>query len=121
MSDNYKTHARKLVYLACPYSHPDASVREARFLAANKAAARLMAKGEFVFSPISHTHPIAVAGDLPLGWDFWEAYDRAILAACGAIVVLRIDGWEKSKGVTAELQIAKQMGLEVRWMEGQED
>lgn len=73
---------KSLVYLACPYSHWDFAVSESRFLEVNWAAAKLMAAGEHVFSPISHTHPIAMAGALPTDWGYWQAYDRAILAFC---------------------------------------
>ncbi len=107
----------ELIYLACPYSHKDPAVREARFTAVNKAAAQLMGKGRYVFSPISHTHPIAKEGALPLGWDFWEGYDRVMLAACTRLIVLKLDGWETSTGVTAEIKIAKEMGLPVEYMD----
>jgi len=103
---------KKLVYLACPYSHPDEAVRLTRFNAANRMSSVLMQAGVFIFSPISHTHPIALHG-LPLGWDFWEPYDRAILETCRAVLVLCCDGWEKSKGVTAEIGIASELGLPV--------
>jgi hypothetical protein len=106
---------KKLVYLACPYSHPDRAVRVARFESANRMAAQLMAVGEYVFSPISHTHPIAEAGGLPLGWDFWEGYDRAILANCEKVVVLKLDCWYESKGVAAEIAIAREMGLPIQF------
>ena len=108
----------EIIYLAVPYSHKDCSVREARWFAANIAAAKLMAKGLYVFSPISHTHPIANAsnGKLPVGWDFWEGMDREYLKFCKKVVVLRIPGWKKSKGVTAEIKIAKEMGIPVEYM-----
>ena len=102
-----------LVYLACPYSHHDETVRLHRFRRSNQAAARLMSQGAHVFAPISHTHPIAMDGDLPLGWEFWERYARAMIAACGRMAVLTIDGWKESKGVQAELTIAEEMGLDV--------
>lgn len=98
-----------LVYLACPYSHPDVDVRELRFFKANHYAAKLMEAGILVFSPISHTHPIAEAGDLPKGWDFWERYDRAYLSICRALVVLTLDGWNESKGVQAEIKIMDEL------------
>jgi hypothetical protein len=107
---------KPLVYLACPYSHPDAAVRDARFRAANVAAAALMRAGHKVFSPISHTHPIAEAGALPLGWDFWEAFDRAYLDHAGLVIVLRLDGWRESRGVTAELSIARELGIPVEYI-----
>ena len=97
----------KLIYLACPYSHESSTVREARFVLANAAAAVLMRAGLYAFSPISHTHPIAQTGGLPLGWDYWEGYDREILSHCGALVVLEIPGWRESKGVTGELKISR--------------
>lgn len=108
---------KPLVYLAVPYSHPEPAVREARFAAVNKVAADLMRQGLHVFSPISHTHPIAMAGELPLGWDFWEAFDRAYLSHCHKIIVLKLEGWDQSKGVTAELKIAKELGLEIEYLE----
>jgi hypothetical protein len=108
---------RPLTYLACPYSHDDRSVRIARFEAANRAAGKLMREGHHVFSPISHTHPIAEACDLPKGWEFWEAFDRAYLAHSWRVVVLMLEGWRESKGVTAELRIAAEQGLPVEYIE----
>lgn len=108
--------AKTLVYLATPYSHSDPNVREERFRAVNKAAADLMRAGLHIYSPISHTHPIALAGDLPLGWEYWQAYDRAILASCCKLIVLMLDGWRESKGVTGEIAIACELGLDVEYI-----
>jgi Domain of unknown function (DUF1937) len=110
----------KLIYLACPYSHESATVREARFVLANAAAAVLMRAGLYVFSPISHTHPIAQTGGLPLGWDYWEGYDREILSHCGALVVLAADGWKESTGVSGEIRIALDLGIP-GWIEPMEE
>ena len=106
-----------LVYLATPYSDPNPFVREARFKAVNRQAAELMRQGVHIYSPISHTHPIALAGDLPKGWDYWEQYDRTILAACTRMIVFRQPGWERSKGVAAEMAIAKEMGLPIEFID----
>lgn len=105
----------KLVYIATPYSHPDPAVMERRFLEVNRFCAGLMKEGVHVYSPISHTHPIAVCGDLPRGWDFWEQYDRIMLAACRKIIVFCQEGWLESKGVKAELEIAVELGLAVEF------
>jgi len=102
-----------MIYLACPYSHPDASVRRARFRAANRAAARLMAEGLLVFSPISHSHPIAECGELPGNWAYWEAFDRAVLGACSELRVLKVDGYQTSEGIAAEILIARELGMPV--------
>jgi hypothetical protein len=109
-----------IVYLACPYSHPDRTVRVARFEAVNRVASDLMRRGLKIFSPISHTHPIAEAGGLPLGWDYWYEYDLAFLSASNKLIVLMADGWKESTGVNGEIQIAETLGIEIEYMEPSE-
>ena len=105
------------IYLATPYSHPDPPVRLFRFDAVNKVAAQLMSDGFLVFSPISHTHPIAEAGDLPKGWEFWKEYDKTFIEWADEVYVLKAQGWETSTGVQAEIKIAEEMGKPVVYLE----
>lgn len=102
----------KLIYLASPYSHTDPAIQEARFRAVCLASARLMSEGNMIFSPIAHSHPIALAGKLNTSWGYWEKYDRAMIAVCAELWVLTLPGWERSCGVLAEMAIAKDFGLE---------
>jgi hypothetical protein len=105
-----------MTYLASPYSHPDAAVREARFQAVCEAAARLMQDGRHVLSPIAHSHPIAAYG-LPTDWSYWEASARRHIEQCDELLVLMLDGWDHSVGVRAEIEIAREMGKRVSYME----
>jgi len=109
---------KPLVYLACPYSHPNKRVRNKRFKAVNLAAGRLMAKGHMVFSPISHSHPISEVCKLPTDWAYWEEFDRAYIVHSNRLVVLTLDGWRESQGVQAEIKIATELGLPIEYMEG---
>lgn len=102
-----------MIYLASPYSHPDPDVRERRFDEVCRIAGALMAAGHQVFSPIAHTHPIAVRCDLPKGWEFWRKYDEDLLAACDWLVVAAMDGWQDSVGVKAEIQVALDTGKRI--------
>jgi len=104
-----------LTYLASPYSHPDAAVRQQRFEAACRVAAELIRRGHVVFSPIAHSHSIAQHG-LPMDWGFWEAQDRRLLAACDELWVLKLDGWQHSRGVQAEIAIVRALGKPVRFV-----
>jgi len=104
-----------MIYLASPYSHPDAAVRETRFRDACRAAAKLMRLGHVVFSPIAHGHCICEHG-LPTDWRFWEPFDRSQLERCDEVVVLMLDGWRESVGVQAEIQIADEVGKPVRYL-----
>src|SRR5437016_753626 len=98
-----------MIYLASPYSHPDPTVQESRFDAVCRVAAMLMRRGVQLFSPIAHTHPIAVAGELPGHWDFWLMFDQWFITHCDEIWVLMLDGWKRSKGVQAEILMAREM------------
>ena len=104
-----------LWYLACPYSHDDQAIMVQRFEQVNTFAARLMRAGLHVFSPISHTHPIAQYG-LPKGWDFWQEYDRCIIEFCKGMIVCQFDGWKESTGVAAEIGIAKELGKNIYYV-----
>lgn len=103
-----------MIYLATPYSHSDPAVMEARFDLACRIAGALMSAGHVVFSPIAHTHPIAVRCSLPRGFDFWQKYDEEMLAASDKLLVAMMDGWKESKGVSAEIEIALRLGKQVR-------
>lgn len=105
------------IYLASPYSHPSPCVRINRWNAVCRAAGELMNAGTIVFSPIAHSHPISVQCDLPLGWDFWSAFDRAYIEWCDALMVLQLPGWKESVGVRAEIEIARDVGKPVEFME----
>lgn len=107
----------RLVYLATPYNHPDPEVRERRFREACRVAAHFMCQGVHLFCPIAHTHPIALAGDLPKGWEYWQAYDRAMLFTCTELWVVKMGGWEESEGIKGELSIARELGLKIRYVE----
>ena len=104
-----------MIYLASPYTHPDPSVREARFDAACLATAELVRAGHVVFSPIVHGHPL-VRFDLPIEWDYWERIDRVHLQHCDEMVVLMLDGWRESRGVQAEIGLAIEMDLPIRYL-----
>ena len=105
-----------MIYLASPYSHPDPAIRDQRFRAVCRKAAELIEDGQVVFSPIAHTHPIAIYGNLRFDWDTWKPVDQMFLAVCDELVVLMLDGWVMSNGVLAEIDIAKNLGKPVRFL-----
>lgn len=105
-----------MIYLASPYSHPSSFEREKRFRAVCHAAATLFGRGIHVFSPIVHSHPLAIlpGHDLPGDWAFWRSFDERMIGMCDELWVLKIDGWMDSVGVSAEIQIAAEMDKPVR-------
>lgn len=103
------------VYVAVPYSHDDPEIRQERFEVANRYTAKLMRQGLVCFSPITMCHPVAAYG-LPGDFAFWEKLNYAYLDLCREIHVLKITGWRDSIGVTAEIQIMRDLGRIVRFV-----
>ena len=79
----------------------------------NEYAAKLLREGHLVFSPISHTHPIAVQCDLPTGIEFWKDLDGSFIEWCDVLYVAALDGWLESEGVQWEMDTAYNAGKEV--------
>lgn len=105
------------VYLASPYSDDRADVREKRYRQTCEKAARMMMQGIVVFAPIAHSHPIALF--LPeqylIHHAFWMHHDLPMLEKASKLAVLTLEGWDKSKGVAAEIQHARDHGIYVEY------
>ena len=57
---------QELIYIASPYSHESQNVMRDRFHAVCEYAGRMMQAGKVVYSPIAHSHPIAMRVGLPV-------------------------------------------------------
>lgn len=116
MSDYNPIPKEWLIYLGSPYNHPDEDVRQKRFEEVIEAAAALFMDGSMVYTPIGHGHPIQQI--MPeskdkLAWEFWQKFDERILKSCDCLVVLQIEGWDKSVGLKAEVVFAALNGIPV--------
>lgn len=108
---------RKLYYLASPYSHDDPDIREERYLVVQKAAIDLMMENVWAFSPITYNHPMLPIRQFPTSFDFWEEYDKAFIDHSTGLIVLMMDGWKESIGVTEEIRYAEELGIPVYYIE----
>jgi len=107
-------YRKSLIYLACPYSDPNKDIRESRYKEALKATVELFRIGNHVYSPIVHSHYIEVGlGIEKPGFDFWRDYDLRLISHSDILMVLTICGWNKSKGVAAEIDYAQSIRLPV--------
>lgn len=108
----------KKIYLAAPYTHTIMGIREWRVKEVNKKAAELMMRGNLVFSPLSHSHPISAYCSVdPCDHDFWLRQDLWVLDICDELNVLCLDGWKESKGIKKEIDYAQQRGIKVVYLE----
>jgi hypothetical protein len=105
-----------MIYLACPYAHKDPAVMQHRYEKVTRKAGELMKLGHVVYSPITHNHPIATMIELPRTWEFWKEKDLPFICASDELWVYAIDGWKESVGVTAELEIARELCIPISYI-----
>ncbi len=91
-------------YLSGPMTGIDAF----NFPAFNEAAKELRLQGHFVFNPAETD-----GGDTSKPRAYYMRKDIEMVSNADGIVMLK--GWSKSKGAKLELDIAKELGLEVRF------
>lgn len=106
----------KYIYLASPYSHELASVRDERYIAACKKTAQYANKGIAVFAPIVHSHPVAayMPPEKTMDFDLWMRMDLPLLKNANELHILCLDGWRASRGVTRETEFAQSLGIPIR-------
>lgn len=104
-------------YLATPYSKYKHGIEEAWKAAASNTA-HLIKLGIPVFSPIAHTHPIAIHGGIdPYDHEIWMPADQPMMDQAHGLIVCKMEGWDKSFGVQVEIEDFKAKGKPVHFME----
>lgn len=107
-----------LVYLAAPFSHDDPRVEQQRVVMADHVSALMTQLGAFVYSPLNHfAYPAMRKIDAERAY----AHGRWMLSRCDAVLVLCTDGWDKSRGVRDEAELAEKLGKPVVLVEPVED
>lgn len=101
-----------VAYLACPYTDPNPKIKLMRYRAVTWTAYELMKAGTLVYSPLTHNIPLADLG-IHGNWVTWKEFDHAMLSRCNRLILLKLPGWEASKGVAAELEFAKDLNLPI--------
>ena len=102
-----------MIYVASPYTHPDRNVREQRYHDVMRFIAEHQTEyDQMLYSPIVHYHDMAVFHDLPTNWEWWWDKNKQMMDLASAVLELRIDGWETSKGMQAEIKYAEETEME---------
>jgi len=105
----------KKIYLAIPYS----GMEKSSYDQANRATVAILNEGYNVFSPITHSHPLAQLGT-PGTWEFWSKIDYQFLDWADEVWVLIPDeGIKKvmdSTGVNAEMHYAQASDMPIRYV-----
>lgn len=106
----------KLCYLATPYSKYPAGI-EAAFILAAAQCALLLKAGIPVFSPIAHTHPVAIHGDIdPYSHAVFLPADAPMMDAADVLVVVMAETWQESFGIAHEIEAFTKAGKRIVYM-----
>lgn len=103
----------KLKYLASPYTGNESL----NYNATLAVAARLFKEGHCFFSPIIHNHNVAMQFNMPLEFKFWREYDILMLSKCDELWVIKLPGFEHSKGLAAEIFYARQHAMPITYID----
>lgn len=113
------------IYLATPYrgktgnSFDDSFIENERYDQITKIAGELTKMGFMVFSPITHSHPMAVrCSGIGDDFDYWEKFDLSMVKWADVLIVTELKGWTESRGLACEIEYAKKIGrmiLHLAW------
>ena len=112
-----KEMSGKFWYLATPYSKYPHGI-EAAFRLAVETRGLLVKAGVPCFSPIIHSHSVAVmCGIDPFDHSVWLPSEAPIMAAARGLIMLRAESWEISAGMEYERKDFVARGLPVVMMD----
>lgn len=99
---------RPLIYLATPYSHDDWIVKAGRVSESSVVQLWLQHRGLVVYNPLTAWEglPGGVLDEARV-----RSHGITVLQHCDLLVVLKMEGWEKSIGVQMEIDEAKRLGM----------
>ncbi len=108
---------QEVIYLASPYSHPDPEQVEENYKIVSLKAAELCNEGLCVISPITYGHTLVTFKEMPIDFEFWNNFCLTLLAKCDKMIVYKMPGWDKSKGVDHEISFAQDMGIGIEFLD----
>lgn len=102
-----------MIYVAAPYSSPLVGIQEQRLERTIEFVLHLTSRGVTAFSPVTYFYPLARALNLPEDATTWHNHNMQFLRRAEAMFVLRLTGWDQSKGVQVEMKLAKALNIEI--------
>ena len=104
-------------YLGSPYSKsPDGP--EGAWIGVCQLSADLVAYRVPHFCPIAWSHPVGMAGGLPLDdHELWMPMDRPLMYHAYGLLVAKMRSWETSFGLIEEIRFFKNAGKPIVYLD----
>lgn len=108
---------KEVIYVASPYSHEDPLIVEENFKKVSEISSKIVANGDVAISPITYGHTLIQFTPMRPDWEFWTSFCLSLLLKCDKILVCdTMEGWERSKGVEAEISFARDHNIEIEFL-----
>lgn len=109
----------KKVYVCSPFSHKFKKVMRDREKEINRIAAELIYKYKVaLFLPITQSAPLErIIPALGGSFEKWRDIDLEWVKTCDELWVVMMEGWKDSIGVTAEIEYARELKKDVRFID----
>jgi hypothetical protein len=106
-----------MIFLSSPYTSADPLESEARYLQTREFTAKKLREGFALFSPITYCVPLSHEYQFPTDYEYWLRFNMKMLKAARELWVLQLPGWDMSKGVTVEIEIAMHLFLNITYFD----
>lgn len=106
-----------IIFVSSPYTSDDPLVVELRMQALTRYLATLASENKVAFSPLLMHFCLDSGVDLPSDFDFWANFCLNLLYKCDVVHVLKLAGWDKSKGVLTEIAFAEENDIPVVYVD----
>jgi hypothetical protein len=106
-----------LICLIAPYSDRNPRIVAKRMATFYMTDAALCEQGNITISCLDKHSRLPFNSALRGDYDFWKRQAETMIKVCDKVVVIKMDGWETSSGVTQELALAKSLGKPIEYIE----
>ena len=104
------------IVVICPYSHEDPDVRAYRVREARGYAEHLGEAGHYAIALIGDAEEMLAAGG-SMDFEAHQEVNDALILAADQVHLLKLSGYEFSRGVAHELRLATDAGKRVVWVD----
>lgn len=108
---------KSLEFISIPYTDSDPKIIGQRVHITQYICAELSRQGRFVYSPIVHFFNIQNKFDMPGDWEYWKDLCKVAMVRCNMLTIIQLDGWKKSVGVQAEIEIGKDHAMPMQFLD----
>ena len=103
-----------MIYLSIPYT----GCEDLSFRVSCAVLDKLIRAGNVAISTVVCGHAMRLQGRVDKSdYGLWIGYDLKILRDCDALIVVKLDGWENSAGVKAEMNEARSLGIPIIYLD----